>query len=252
MLYILIFFIVVVSFIIRTIFRFINKQKRKQLGELGEKSVHKILASLPKRKYKIIDNVLLKVNQKTTQIDHIVVSRYGVFVIETKNYKGTIIGNEYSEHWTQYLSGQAYTFYNPIKQNLAHIHGILRFTKSYEKLQVVSIVAFSKECKLQITSDTEVVKFGGLYKTIRRYRRKRISKKKMLFIYESIMDANMTTKQDHKDHVHSVKSNVKVYEKNIKRRICPRCGSKLIKRRRKHKKILRCKNKKHCGFIYYI
>ncbi len=32
-----------------------------------------------------------------TQIDHIIVSIYGVFIIETKNYKGLITLNEYSE-----------------------------------------------------------------------------------------------------------------------------------------------------------
>lgn len=252
MLFIFILLILVALLLLRLALLQYHSYKIRKKVEKGEKSVHKILASLPKTKYKIIDDVLLKVNQRTTQIDHIVVSRYGVFVIETKNYKGTITGNEHSEQWTQYLAGQTYSFYNPIKQNKTHLYAVSRFTKRYEKLPLVSIVAFSKNSKLQVTSDTEVVNFGRLYKTIRKYRRKRISKEEMLFIYESILNANMTKKQDHKEHVHSVKSNIKVYEKNIKKRVCPRCGSKLVKRKIKRRKALICKRKKKCGFIYYL
>ncbi len=36
-------------------------------------------------KYKAINVLMLKTEGKTSQIDHVVVSNYGVFVIETKN-----------------------------------------------------------------------------------------------------------------------------------------------------------------------
>lgn len=236
---------------VRHILQLIKNYKKKQKGEKGERIVHNILASLPKRKYKVIDNVLIKVNQRTTQIDHIVVSRYGVFVIETKNYKGMIKGSEDSEYWMQALSGQKNFFYNPIKQNLTHCKAILKYTKQYDKLPVVSIIAFSKECNLQVTSETEVVKFSKLNKTIRSYRRKRLSKKTMLSVYERIVNDNMTKRRDHRQHIHSVKANVKSYERNIKKNVCPRCGKRLITRNKNHKRILRCKDKRHCGFVYY-
>jgi hypothetical protein len=57
-------------------------------GAIGEKSVAFLLSGLDKRKYKLINNIMLSVGNKTTQIDHIIVSNYGIFVIETKNYKG--------------------------------------------------------------------------------------------------------------------------------------------------------------------
>ena len=55
-------------------------------GFLGEKSVAFLLSGLDKTKYKLINNIMLQVGNKTTQIDHVIVSNYGIFVIETKNY----------------------------------------------------------------------------------------------------------------------------------------------------------------------
>lgn len=69
-------------------------------GGVGEKTTSSILLFLDKSKYKVINNVVLKSGDKTSQIDHIVISDYGIFVIETKNYKGWILGSENSEYWT--------------------------------------------------------------------------------------------------------------------------------------------------------
>jgi len=43
---------------------------------------------LDKEKYHLFKNVTLPTEDGTTQIDHVIVSRYGIFVIETKNMKG--------------------------------------------------------------------------------------------------------------------------------------------------------------------
>ena len=48
----------------------------------------KILSSLDENEYKVLNDVMVRTqNGKTSQIDHIVVSAYGIFVIETKNYR---------------------------------------------------------------------------------------------------------------------------------------------------------------------
>lgn len=48
---------------------------------------------LDKNTYHLIRNVTLPTEDGTTQIDHIIVSPYGVFVVETKNMKGWIFGS---------------------------------------------------------------------------------------------------------------------------------------------------------------
>ena len=74
------------------------KSSAEILGEIGENKIAQILNTLPKE-YQIFNNIYLSNNGMTTQIDHIVVSIYGIFVIETKNYKGQIYGNNNSEYW---------------------------------------------------------------------------------------------------------------------------------------------------------
>ena len=53
-------------------------------GAIGEKRVAHILKKLPEERYKVINNLLLQNNGYTTQIDHIVISVYGIFVIKQK------------------------------------------------------------------------------------------------------------------------------------------------------------------------
>lgn len=61
-------------------------------GKVGEMRVASILKKFPVNRYKIINNLLLTSNGYSTQIDHIVISIYGIFVIETKFYQGWIYG----------------------------------------------------------------------------------------------------------------------------------------------------------------
>ena len=107
--------IVVISFV------FIRVYKAKIKGYIGEKQVSKRLRKLNKRKYKVLNNVLLKTANGSTQIDHVVISIYGIFVIETKNYKGLIFGSENDENWTQVIYKNKGKFRNPIKQNYGHV-----------------------------------------------------------------------------------------------------------------------------------
>src|SRR5690349_12424781 len=51
--------------------------------------------------YHLLNHVTLRVKDETTQIDHVLVSRFGIFVIETKDYKGWIFAGSNDRYWTQ-------------------------------------------------------------------------------------------------------------------------------------------------------
>ena len=71
-------------------------------GIVGEGMLNSFLGiSLNKEEYRLLKDVTLPTEDRTTQIDHIIISRYGRFVIETKNYKGWIFGSEHQKRWTQ-------------------------------------------------------------------------------------------------------------------------------------------------------
>jgi len=73
------------------------------IGELKTKATQKLI--LDPQKYHTFDNVIIQRNQQTTQIDHVIVSTHGIFVIETKQRGGWIFGNEYDSKWTQTFLG---------------------------------------------------------------------------------------------------------------------------------------------------
>lgn len=88
--------------------------------------------------------VYYEVVKKSSQLDHLIVSPYGIFVVETKNHKGWVFGDINGRVWTQVLKGNAgwraygghshYTFFNPVTQNILHMHHLsqhLRVPTSY-------------------------------------------------------------------------------------------------------------------------
>lgn len=57
---------------------------------------------------------MLQVGNKTTQVDHVIVANYGIFVIETKNYKGWIIGDGFDDNCKQAINKRKEKLHNPI------------------------------------------------------------------------------------------------------------------------------------------
>lgn len=120
-------------------------------GKLGELIVAMTLKlKLDKEKYTILKNVIIPDNEGgTTQIDHIVLSCYGIFVIETKNMRGNIYGSEHEDNWTQLFSRKnKNSFQNPFRQNYKHIVCLADSTGVSEK-NFMHIIAFVGTCQIK-------------------------------------------------------------------------------------------------------
>ena len=75
-------------------------------GWFGEKkSAFWMWLSLDRSTYQRFHNVVVPTRNGTTQIDHVLISPFGVFIVETKNLKGWIFGSENQPKWTQSLYG---------------------------------------------------------------------------------------------------------------------------------------------------
>ena len=97
-------------------------------GWLGERmTAFGMWLKLDPEVYRRIHNVILPVRNGTTQIDHVVVSIYGLFVIETKNMDGWIFGSAQQETWTQQLFSKKFKFQNPLRQNYRHTRCLAEF-----------------------------------------------------------------------------------------------------------------------------
>jgi restriction system protein len=96
---------------------------------------------LDKNKYHLIKNVTLPTDDGTTQVDHIIVSIYGVFVVETKNMKGWIFGGQNQRTWTQKIYKYSSKFQNPLHQNYKHVK-TLEAILGLKYNQIHSVVVF--------------------------------------------------------------------------------------------------------------
>lgn len=97
---------------------------KKWIGKAGEFWVKRELKKLPKD-YFIINDVMVKTSDnKTHQIDHIIVSKYGIFVIETKQYNGYIKGNDYDKRWLIKNGNKRFYVNNPLHQNYGHVKSL--------------------------------------------------------------------------------------------------------------------------------
>ncbi len=99
--------------------------------------------------YHLLNHITLKHGDGTTQIDHILVSCYGVFVIETKNYKGWIFANPKHETWTQVLFKAKFKFQNPIHQNHRHVLAVRELLDFLPQDSIKSVVVFSGDAEFK-------------------------------------------------------------------------------------------------------
>lgn len=114
--------------------------------------------------YHRLNNITLPLaNSGSTQIDHIIVYVYGIFVIETKNYKGWIYGSENQRQWTQsFPNGSKFKFQNPLRQNYLHIKTLADLL-GLELSYFHSMIAFIGECELKTRDELpEHVLTGGM------------------------------------------------------------------------------------------
>lgn len=116
----------------------------------GEMRVSKALQkSFCSPNYHLLNHITLKHGDGTTQIDHILVSRFGVFVIETKNYKGRIFANPKHETWTQVLFKAKFKFQNPIYQNHRHVSAVRELLDFLPQEAIKSVVVFSGDAEFK-------------------------------------------------------------------------------------------------------
>lgn len=166
----------------------------KDKGLIGENIVSSFLEKLDPEKYRVINDLrIININRETSQIDHLIISNFGIFVIETKNFLGTIYGGEYINYWTQkFNKNYKKKFNNPIKQNSWHIKVLKDILKKYPGMPYFSIVVFMEGADLRVGTNTDVVYANDLLKTIKRHRNEIISNNVKDDIYNYLTNLTFT------------------------------------------------------------
>lgn len=235
----------------------------KRIGKEGEKMVFNALLQLSDD-YHIINDVLFKTDKGSTQIDHIVVSKYGVFAIETKNYRGEIYGDDNREKWTQIIVTEVtyrrkwwktYTyvtknqFYNPVKQSIGHTYRVKSILKDYRHLPVIPIVVFVGDAIFKdVETKHEVIYAEQLLSVIENYKTKYLSDEDCQNVIHILEDNNVRETIDDKTHIDNLKSIKKQKQDAINSGVCPKCGGRLVLRNGKYGSFYGCSNYPKCKF----
>ncbi|MGD6894600.1 nuclease-related domain-containing protein [Bacillus infantis] len=199
----------------------VNEQVATRIGELGEYKIDIQLDQLP-RNCRYLSDLLVK-NPKAksgySQIDHVVLTPYGIFAIETKNYQGTIYGGIDRKTW---LVNGKFKIMNPFVQNYGHIKALTSFIdKKYHDL-FISMVSFTKRCTFKvdldyrkIASDQIIVYDIELSEYIQRkvsvlkiqYKEPLLNERDILAIYNALTNANITDPKVREEHKRALKTN---------------------------------------------
>lgn len=223
-------------------------------GRMGEYQVKSTLKKLDIEKY-IVLNDLFIANEKgeTTQIDHVVISVYGIFVIETKNYKGWITGNKDSLYWKQTIYKRKEKLFNPIKQNKAHINKLKELLNEYPDVPFISIVAFSNGSTFKFDTPYGVMHISDVLKFILSYEKPVITFDEVEIISEIINKAKIEpTREAKAEHIKRIKTEKTLRESKIENDICPYCDGELVLRKSQYGEFKGCRNYPKCKFTYNL
>ncbi len=111
-------------------------------GGMGEDRVGRLLVSMLERnRYTVLKRVIIPSNGGTVQIDHVVTSKFGIFVVETVFIRGWISGAEFQSRWTQQRFNRSTWFDNPMHQNHLNVQALARLLQLPES-KFHSVVVF--------------------------------------------------------------------------------------------------------------
>lgn len=197
--------IIIIVIVVVLIIVLLKKRKIKDIN-LGEEEVKKVLSKISG--YKLLNDIMIRKENGTSQIDHILVGKKGVFIIETKDYSGTINGEEYSKYWTQTINKRKNYFYNPIMQNYGHVKSVEKLIK--EKDIYISLIVFTNKSKLKgLKTETPVIQVKKLKKFIRKYKSNiKLSNDQIEDIYKSLKRGNVQSSRARRKHVKRIIKNI--------------------------------------------
>jgi len=193
---------------------------------------------LDKEKYHLFKNVTLLTEDGTTQIDHVIVSRYGIFVLETKNMKGWIFGSPQQKTWTQKIYRHTSKFQNPLHQNYKHTQ-TLQSALGIEQDKIFSLVVFVGDSEFKTPMPENVVYADGYIRFIKSKIQPILTDSEVQRICRKIesgrLKPSIKTHIDHVQHVRNIveKKQQEPVAKPILQNtenVCPKCGEDMVLR----------------------
>jgi len=215
-------------------------------GQIGElKTRIQLGISLNSKTYRRFHDVFAPSGNGTTQIDHLVVSQFGVFIVETKNLKGWIYGDAYQSTWTQTIYRSKHKFQNPLRQTHRQ-KKVLAELLNLDEHKIFPIISFVGNCKFKTKMPPNVLR-GGAGKYIKDFQDPVINGLELTRLTSIIEELQSNSKIHLNEHIESLNA------RHSSTVTCPKCGSPLVERETKRginvgSRFLGCKEYPKCRF----
>jgi hypothetical protein len=222
-------YLIVVILIIVYVYKYINFDKSEYSSRSGNRFLETMKNKGKKGEYLIFkrleeikgDNIIMtglylpKRDGTTTEVDIVMISQKGIYVIESKNFSGWIYGNEKDKDWIQaFKNGNKNKFFNPVWQNKGHITG-LKNVLDFEHKHYKSYIVFGENCELKdITtiSNVEVLKINDFMNKIILDMKKSediLSIREVLWTYEKLKKYELVDETIKREHIRNIRKKIR-------------------------------------------
>lgn len=210
-------------------------------GRMGEFLVNTGARLFLSGDYHLIRDITLETPDGTTQIDHVIISPYGIFVIETKNMKGWIFGSEKERYWTQKIYRHTSRFQNPLRQNYRHVKALEALLRVPEEA-IHSLIVFVGDSRFKTEMPENVTYTMGYVRYIKSRRERLLSEADVNSAIKILEGARLrrgfATNRIHVGHLRK-----KPNQSSLPVPKCPRCGGDMVKRK--------ARKGKHAGEVFW-
>ena len=183
--------------------------------------------------YHLLRDVTIPAKTGTTQIDHVIVSIYGLFVIETKNYKGWIYASAQDPQWTQVHFRQKHRFQNPLRQNYAHVCALSELL-GISKTNIHGVVCFMGDAQFKTPVPEGVFLEGRYVNHIQSFRTELFSQEEVTRLLQRLESGRLKRGfKTNRQHVRQLNTRLSVSQPRSADSgspTCPACGSAMILR----------------------
>ncbi len=201
----IIFFILLIMFIdlIKSYFK-----SKKGKGQFGEFIVSLVLNKIGET-YEVWNNITLIIDGESTQIDHIVISNKGIFIIETKYFQGLVLGQVKDAKWTQVAGRIKRQFQNPLRQNFRHTK-FLAEKLGVEETVMIPMVCFTAEVQFPKGKPENVYFPREMAKKIKEYTEIKLDMNQIKSLKRQLQAMGATTSEKSKAHLENLKNRHKI------------------------------------------
>lgn len=221
MLVVLVFGLINLTVISGAIIYHINSKIKKRIRQnkvdhFGDSAEKKVIDFLKKNfpRATVMESVYLKTPTGLTELDMIMISNRGIFVIEVKSHNGHIVTE--GKFWTQHWKDKIVRFHNPVFQNNVHrtaLENIFRKRQSLASLPVYTVVVFTSPNVSFSKNIKDVIKLSSLYTYIKRKKPNKRMTREMIKTVEKFISSNME-----KSRIKQNQHKRKIYERNSRKR----------------------------------